>query len=414
MPRSDEDFSIDSDDSGADDRSRSDDDSQYSGSDGEYSGGSSNGSYSDDDHDDEYDDDYERGENSGRPKYVVSERFADDDEKKDDGYWWEGREKLIAYILFFWCCLCLVIIAVVLGVVFGTKNKNKNVETEVLPAPTLRPTFAPQPLAPSQFTPSPTESQQPTLAITLSPTIRPSARPTTSPTLSFEPTKGIPNVLGIIADQDTYTQYNISKEFQGEEYGLMDTFLVQKVPLKDEELADSIGLISFPLTDVPGLHRLENRSKSAVLRLHHVVSTEERGPANYTIVRIPETRTKMEFWHGFYFEPPEDDEIGVKVGETFPVDPLDTVVDIDVTSLFYNYTLVDKKRPKKVFFMIENRGPDQVQGGDRFYARESDTPPLLLLNFVGNDTAVLPGDNSTTVEPDNETRKYFRTRDRKE
>jgi hypothetical protein len=31
--------------------------------------------------------------------------------------------------------------------------------------------------------------------------------------------------------------------------------------------------------------------------------------------------------------------------------------------------------------MIENRGPEQVEGGDRFYTRESSTPPQLTLNF---------------------------------
>jgi len=360
-----------------DDRSYSDEEGKsYSDEEGKSYSEGEDGSYSEDGTNDDYYD-YEKG--------ASSERFNDEQTIKND-YWWEGREKLIAGILLCWCCLCLIIIAVVLGLVLGRNGDKKDTSNEILPAPTERPTFAPQPLPPSSFTSSPTESMQPTIAITLSPTIEPTRYPTVPPTVSFAPTKSIPENLTIIADQDTFTQYNISKEYQGDEYGLLDTFLVQKVPLKDEELADSIGLLSFPVEDVPISSRIEGRQNSAILRLTHAVVTLERPPANYTIVRIPETKTKMEYWHGFYFDPPEDDEIGVKVGPEFQVNPTDTVIDIDVSSLFYNYTLVENKRPKKVFFMIENRGLDQIEGGDRFYTRESDTPPLLLLNFEESET----------------------------
>lgn len=390
MPSKNSEEQLTSDDSGVDDRSESDDDyhsdgsySESEGEDGRYSEGEDR-SYSDDDDNGDYD--YEKGfhdEQSENPSYVTSQRFADEDgETTKNDYWWEGREKMIALILLCWCCLCLIIIAVVLGVVLGGKNRNEDdISTEILPAPTERPTFAPQPLPPSSFTQSPTDSMVPTVAITLSPTIEPTKYPTFSPTLSFYPTGSIPKNLSIIADQDTFTQYNVSKEFQGEEYGLRDTFLVQKVPLKDENLADSVAILSFPLTDVPVFSRVAAKENSVVLRLKHVISTDERLSANYTVVRIPETKTRMEYWHGFYFEPPEDDEVGVKVGPEFEVSPTDDVVDIDVSSLFFNYTLVDNKKPKKVFFMIENRGPDQVEGGDRFYTRESDTPPMLLFDF---------------------------------
>ena len=358
--------------------------SNYSGSDGEDdSYREENSSYYD----------YERGRNSERfndeqsenpSSYVVSQRFSErGDESTKNEYWWEGREKLIASVLLCWCCFCTIIIAVVLGVVLGGKSRlSKNdANTGALAPPTPRPTLAPQPLPPSSFTPSPTLSSEPTLGVTLSPTIEPTRFPTVPPTVSFAPTKTIPEFIEINADQDTFTQYNISKEFQGEEYGFQDTFLVQKVPLKDETMGDSIAIISFPLTKVPVFSRIQDREKSAVLRLKHEISTDERPPATYTIVRIPETRTRVEYWHGFYFEPPEDDEVGVKVGPEFEVSPTDDVIEIDVSSLFFNYTLVDNKKPKRAFFMIENRGPDQVEGGDRFYARESGTPPKLFLNF---------------------------------
>lgn len=384
------------------DRDGSDDD--YSGSDGEdesygESGYGEDGYGQDGYGQDEYGEDnssyydYVNGRNSERfndeqsenPSYVVSQRFSErGDEKDQKEYWWEGREKMIAGILLCWCCFCSIIIAVVLGIVLGGGKSRVQNDTNVdvvAGTPTGRPTFAPFPLPPSAYTPEPTLSIEPTIAITLSPTIEPTRYPTVPPTTSFAPTRSIPEYIEINADQDTFTQYNISKEYQGEEFGLQDTFLVQKVPLKDETMGDSIAIISFPMTKVPVFSRIQDREKSAVLRLKHEISTDERPSAKYTIVRIPETRTRVEYWHGFYFDPPEDDEIGVKVGPEFEVSPTDDFIEIDVSSLFFNYTLIDNKRPKRAFFMIENRGPDQVEGGDRFYTRESGNPPKLFLNF---------------------------------
>lgn len=321
-------------------------------------------------------------EETPNTRYVVSQRYTDDEdgETTHEEYWWEGREKLIAAILLCWCCLCLIIIAVVLGVMLGKNNRDKE-DVKILPAPTNRPTFAPQPLPPSAFTPSPTDSGRPTATITISPTIRPTGRPSTSPTDSFAPTISIPEELDIAADQDTYVQYNVSKEFQGEEYGDEDTFLVQNGPIRDELLPDSIGLITFPVENVPAFSRIAGMEKSAILRLTHVVSVEERPSANYTIIRVPETKSAVEYFHGFYFIPPEDNSTEVLVGPTFPVSPNDTVIDIDISSLLYNYTLEDNKKAKQLFLMIENRGPEQIEGGDRFYSRESKSPPHIILNF---------------------------------
>jgi len=419
-----------SDDSYDDDsrKSDSDDDDDESEKHGSYSesdeekhsdngsGYGSNKSYSEDGNseddssvDEYYDDsyDYEKGndpddfndegsssegsESVGDPRYVVTETFADDNEDaqtKNDEFWWEGRETVIAAILLCWCCLCLIIIGVVLGVVLGGRDKVDTIN-EIVPVPTERPTFAPQPLPPSKMTQSPTESMQPSITVTISPTIRPTSRPTVSPTASFLPTKSIPEELGIAADQDTYVQYNVSKEYQGEEYGLMDTLLVQNGPIKDEVLPDSVGLITFSLKSVPQFSRMVGRQKSAVLQLTHVVSAEERPLANYTIVRVPETLSAVEYFHGFYFALPEDDDDGVLVGPSFIVNPGDTVINIDISSLLYNYTLDENRKAKQLFLMIENRGPEQIEGGDRFYTRESLTPPQLLLNFVEtNDTEV--------------------------
>lgn len=71
----------------------------------------------------------------------------------------------------------------------------------------------------------------------------------------------------------------------------------------------------------------------------------------------------------------------LKLDQLFLVGPNDTVIDIDISQVLYNYTLEDNKKAKQLFLMIENRGPEQFEGGDRFYTRESDYPPELLLNF---------------------------------
>jgi len=375
--------------SGSDHGSGSDSGSNRgSGSD---SGGDSRGdSESESDYEPEEYHDEEAPEN---PRYVVNERYADDDEDvettKEDGEWWEGRETIIAAILLCWCCLCLIIIGVVLGVVLGGKNNKDAVLDDTPMVPTDRPTFAPQPLPPSQMTAEPSESMAPSFQVTLSPTIKPTVRPTVSPTDSFPPTISIPDKVQVIADQDTYVAYNVSKEFEGEEYGFMDTMLVQKGPATDELLADTVALMSFPMDEIPVYSRITDVAITAVLRIIHQPITREyefqeepQPDANYTIVRIPETRTKMEFWHGFYFVPPEDDDEGVLVGRNFTVTPEQTVVNIQIEDLLYNYELVDNKKPERMFLMIENRGLDQAHGGDRFFSRESDTPPTLAMTFV--------------------------------
>jgi len=376
--------------SGSDHGSGSDSGSNRgSGSD---SGGDSRGDSESESESGYEDDEFNDEEAPENPRYVVNERYADDDEdveNKDDAEWWEGRERIIAAILLCWCCLCLIVIGVVLGVVLGGKNEDALLYEPTM-APTDRPTFAPQPLPPSQMTSSPSESLVPTFQVTLSPTLKPTRRPTVNPTDSLPPTISIPDLVEVIADQDTYLAYNVSKEFEGEEYGDEDTMLVQNGPLTDDLLFDSIAVMSFPMDEVPVYSRVKDIDFSAVLRLTHQPIARDydfqevpQPDANYTIIRIPETRTKMEFWHGFYFVPPEDDDEGVLVGQnTFTVTPGQSSVTIRIEDLLYDYELVDNKKPEKMFLMIENRGLDQFYGGDRFYTRKSDNPPTLVMNFV--------------------------------
>jgi hypothetical protein len=50
--------------------------------------------------------------------------------------------------------------------------------------------------------------------------------------------------------------------------------------------------------------------------------------------------------------------------------------------------------------MLQDRGPERLEGGDRFYTRESPTPPQLLIDFQGGNAADLIFDN---IEQDNGT-----------
>mmetsp|Transcript_44537 Transcript_44537/g.50435 ORF Transcript_44537/g.50435 Transcript_44537/m.50435 type:complete len:508 (-) Transcript_44537:8-1531(-) len=370
------------------------------------------------DNDDSIDDDdydYDRGEISEgfedeeMNPYDISE--TDDGEKTNIDEWWEGHEKIIAVSIACCCCLCLIIIGVIVGVVMGIGNNGNNedlFEGINQPQPTLRPTLAPQPLPPSALVLAPSIEASPTEAptislqpaeITTSPTTQsPTINPTINPTFSFAPTKPIPETIGIIANQDTYII--LDGELQGEEYGDLDTILVQNGPLAEEMIPDAIGLISFPLVDVPSIGRLNNNGnndKNAVLRLTHLVSTSEKDSATYTIIRLPETRMAVEYLHGFSFLPPQDDHTDVMVGPTFDVNPDDTNIDIDISSLLFDYydtqqTEEDIKKQQQeqeqnLLLMITNRGPEQDQGGDRFYARETKTPPQLLIDLIGGNAS---------------------------
>jgi hypothetical protein len=109
----------------------------------------------------------------------------------------------------------------------------------------------------------------------------------------------------------------------------------------------------------------------------------------------------VESLHGYFFKPPVDgdDEVipeGVVVGPTFGVNPDDVVINIDVTSLLFD----NNPEEEQLYIMIQDRGPEREQGGDRFYTRESTTPPQLLIDFTGGDAADIVFEN---IEPNNAT-----------
>lgn len=349
-----------------------------------YSGGDRESSDYDAVDNPDYFNDEQNSSNRDLGAYDDSQKFKDDGgtrmEISDE--WWEGREKLIAIVAVCWCCLCFIIIGVVVGILVGGKNKTRG--PGATPRPTLHPTLAPQPLPPSLISIKPTERVT-QLTLTDSPTLEPTLFPTISPTVSPAPTISIPETLGVIANQDTFVILNGHHDIMGEEHGKMDTFVVQNGPVKDETVPDTVALITFPFDAVPAFSRLTNLPVSAALRLYHVVPEESRGTATYTIVRIPETRMAIEYFHGFSFRPPEDDADGVLVGPSFTVKPDDEVVDIDVTEVLFEYEFEPEEEPNQMMLMIQNRGPEQLEGGDVFYSRESNTPPELLIDFVGGD-----------------------------
>jgi hypothetical protein len=207
--------------------------------------------------------------------------------------------------------------------------------------------------------------------------------------------------MGLIPDQDTTVfqdGFNV-----GEAYGTDETFLVQHGVKGDQAIPTAIALMTFPMADVPAFDRLDGLSKNAILRLFHEVTPVERGEATYTIVRLPETNMAVETFHGLFFFPPkdEDQEPGYAVGPSFLVKPEDTVIDIDITSLLFD----DNPNENQFFIMLQDRGDEQPEGGDRFYSRESVNPPQLLIDFTGGDasTAVVSvptPENSGTFDGD--------------
>ena len=74
------------------------------------------------------------------------------------------------------------------------------------------------------------------------------------------------------------------------------------------------------------------------------------------------------------FDPADDEGV---IGPTFSVSPDDTIVDVDVTDLL-SPDLED------VFLMLENKGAEQYQGaeGDRFFTRETNDPPQLIITVT--------------------------------
>jgi hypothetical protein len=313
-----------------------------------------------------------------------------------EGESWKDRN-MSPLIFCVCCCFCLIIMVILLGILIPRhlKKDDDSSSPVTIDVPTEAPNQAPfNPVSfptppPAELTPSagrpptlfPTISPAPSGSPITEPTPKPTDYPTIAPTISASPTKSIPDQLGILADQDT-TVY-LDGFYVGETYGQDQTFLVQHGLAAKQEVPDAVALLTFPLDEVPAFDRLGSTKKNAVLRLHHEPTEPARGSATYTVVRLPGTRMKVEFLHGYIFQLPEDGGDGVIVGPEFIVNPDTTVVDINVTSLLF-----DGDDDHQLFLMLQDRGPEQPEGGDRFYSREHpELKPVLLIDFQGGNAA---------------------------
>ncbi|KAL3922953.1 MAG: hypothetical protein SGARI_006332, partial [Bacillariaceae sp.] len=231
----------------------------------------------------------------------------------------------------------------------------------------------------------------PSAAPFVAPTPKPSDYPTSSPTISPAPTKRVPDQIGIVADQDT-TVF-LDGFYVGESYGNDPSFLVQHGDDAFNEIPDTVALLTFPLREVPTYDRLTNTKKNAILRLFHETTEAERGSATYTVVRLPGTPMDVEQFHGYLFSVPKDEAKGIVVGPEFTVNWDTTAVDIDITSLLFDG---EEDEHDQLFIMLQDRGPEQPEGGDRFFSREHpEFKPLLLIDLKGGSAADVYVDTTT-------------------
>ena len=297
------------------------------------------------------------------------------------------------------CLLILLIIGLVLGlVVFRNRGNDRENSgsaqagqtNEDAPTPSVNnpsigsdssPTF-------SDPTRSPVQSQTgaPTIMPTTGggnstpnstpkPSLRPSMPPAQSPILA--PTSVLqpsPSQIIILPYADTFIYRDGFTSFEA--FGTDDTFLVQNGPaFVRDDVADAVGLLAF---DVASGLSAEGISANAIqqitLRLFHEPAVWNRGAATLTIRRLASTTLAIETLHAGLFDPADDEGI---TGPSFSVHPDDTIVEVDVTDLL-------SSDQDDVFLMIENKGAEQVQGaeGDRFFTRETNNPPQLILTMM--------------------------------
>lgn len=338
-----------------------------------------------------------------QPEYNPDEEaneFKDEpeEERKNDRY--GNRGAMIFAIL---CCCCLILVAIALILVFlvfkkdgdsspsGSNNSGPSSPAQAPTNPATFPTMPPKggaPIAAAPFsyptvapvTPPPTGSptlvptisSQPTQApIDADPIPQPTKFPTTEPTISPAPTQAVPDGVELIPIEDTYIVDGFAKfEAHGEE----QTFLVQNALDHVNEVPDAFALLKFDLSGIP-FARIQNRELSALLELTHEVSVLDRGPATYTVERLPSTPLAVESLHLGVYPLPVD---GIK-GPTFDVAPSDETVVIDVTELFFggSYEPADDDQ---ALLMIANYGIEQ-DAGDRFKTREAvgEEPKLRIV-----------------------------------
>lgn len=267
----------------------------------------------------------------------------------------ETRNTRMRMVAVIGCCFVIIICAVVLVILLGRQEESNQPTTL---QSTLRP-FGPN-------DPTSSATKIPTIS---PPSYAPSSFPTLPPQKTFAPTQTIPEEFIIYADADTY----VPKGSKGLEAaiarGSENSFLVKNTRSNEDETAIefSYALISFNTTELPGPQIILESSKSATLRLTHVTRSDLlRGPTNLTIVRLPGTPLLVEGINDKFWNPSGGIE-----EVSFPVAPMDAVLDIDVTDLLFGQaTSARVIQDLQLLLMLESRVSPGT-GGDRFYSSES-------------------------------------------
>jgi hypothetical protein len=335
-------------------------------------------------------------------------------------YYEEGKEKerrghrrAIIVCLICCCILILAVIGAVLGlVVFGNDDGEVTPQNDNVPTPTQGndvPTYAPVQfvtIAPVIITSSPT--MPPSIPPSRSPTRKPTAFPTVSPTSSAAPTEELPERVVLTTNADSSIQNGLNTD---ESLGRKDNLYVQNGELDTQDNFDSYALIAFDLTLLRPRASAFQGNKTATLVLQHVPSDLERGPAELTVFRLPETPMSIETLNGRIFVP--KDQVR---GPTFSVAPSDELLQVDISDLAFG---IDGREPEdQLFLKLENMGAIQIRKtGDSFRSREfadGDFAPQVVFTFVKDvsdvptstptlsmvPTSVSPGSNTTTPDLD--------------
>jgi len=283
------------------------------------------------------------------------------------------------------CCVILLVLGIVLGVIVFKKDDktiiidDESIPTQPVVAPQSGPTFAPidfpsfNVVAETNPPEEETVSPRPTPTPTPEPTRPQTPSPTMTPTLSNAPTGIAPLQLVLTPDQDNF----IFEDgfYDTEAQGTEDSMLVQHGLAAKQEVPDAFILFTFDITELPSPQSIINREKSAILELTHVISTVERESATYNILLLRSTPLHVESLFGQIVP----DFPIIAEGPSFDVAPADETIRIDITEMLFGDG--GHYEGDQLFFKIENRGPEQAEGGDRFYSRESSDPPKLLIDL---------------------------------
>lgn len=262
-------------------------------------------------------------------------------------------------------CVCVVgtIVAIVLVVVLteatiaATAPLPPTVApTEMPVVPTRKPTIA----HPTPTVPTPTNTAPaPVLA---EPTVPATAAPT-------EP---LTNEVTLKANQDTYI-YLDGKD-QAKSFGKEETFLVQTGFRTNDSIAKAVGLLIFDTSRIPSFDELPEDGKTATLKLFHEpldITEQNREPAPVQISRLPSnTELILESVNGGSYDPRDGRE-----GPIVEVPTEAAEVSVDITDLVFSQPL----EGNQLFLLLETVNQEQ-ETGDRFFSRESDTPPELIVS----------------------------------